>query len=192
MVRLFQFDLKRVTNHSSRLKVDMLEECNRLEICAQIEDPAECPQLVKQVQEIVRQTFPKEADKLDLDENHIRHVLQRWANERLTSLQQLVDPKFYFLWILPDLKNLDVDANFDVDKLIEALERTEFNEEQLQTVLNEFRKEHNLKTRPFMVTLRAVLSGLNDGPGVREIMSILGRKTTIDRLHRLKSKAKSK
>lgn len=170
----------------------MLDECNRLEICLQIEDPAKCPQLVKQVQEIVRRAFPKEADKLDLDENHIRHVLQRWANERLTSLQQLVDDKFRFLWILPDLNKLDVEVNFDIDKLVEILSRTEFNEEQLQTVLNDFRKEHNLKTRTFMVALRALLSGLKDGPGVRELMSILGRKTTIERLQRLKSKAKSR
>lgn len=189
---LFQFNLERINKNSSRLSADLLDECNRLEIGVQINDPVRCQQLVKKVQEIVRQTFPKECNRLDLDDSHIRKVLQHWAACRLSSLHQLVENDFQFLWILPDVNNVIVDDDVDLDKLIDVLNRTEFNEEQLLSVLREFCIEHNLKTKTFMMTLRSLLSGKKDGPGVHEMMSVLGRKATIERLQRLKSVAKSK
>lgn len=193
-LRLFQFDLKRIVDHPSRLSPELLDDCNRLELAAQIRDPARCQQLVKQVQELVRKTFPKETKSLDLDDDFIRDVLQRWTCDRLTSLQQLLENDSQFLWILPDLKdlNIDADARFDVDKLIEVLNRTEFKEEQLYSALRNFCKEQKLKTSKFMMTMRALLSHTKHGSQIGEMMEILGRKRTIERLRRLESKAKSK
>lgn len=192
MVVLFQFDLKRIHTHSSRLSADLLEECNRLEIGVQMNDPVGRQQLVKQVQEIVRKTFPKEADSLDLDDEHILKVLQQWASCRLTSLQQLVEKDFQFLWILPEVNEMHVDAGIDIDKFIDFLNRFEFSEEKLLSILREFCKEHNLQIKSFMMTMRSLLSGRKDGPAVHEMMAILGKKTTIQRLQRLKTKKKSK
>lgn len=186
--------MRRITDHPNRLSPELLDDCNRLELAVQIRDPASCQLLVKQVQELVRKTFPKEVGGLDLEENHVREVLQHWACDRLTSVQQLVENDSQFFWILPDLKDLkiDADASFDLDKLIEVLNRTEFNEDQLHSSLRKFCKEHKLKTSKFMMTMRALLSDTKDGPRIGEMMSFLGRKKTIERLQRLKSKTKSK
>lgn len=186
--------MKRITDHPSRLSPEKLDDCNRLELAAQIRDPARCQQLVKQVQELVRKTFPKEAESLDLDEDYIRDVLQRWACDRLTSLQKLLENDSQFLWILPDLKDLDIDADarFDVDKLIEVFNRTEFQAEQLYSAMRNFCKEHKLKTTKFLMTMRALLSHTKHGSQLGEMMVILGRKRTIERVRRLESKAKSK
>lgn len=170
----------------------MLEECNRLEIGVQINDPVGIQQMVKQVREIVRQTFPKETDSLDLNDDHIRKVLQQWASVRLTSLQRLVEGDFQFLWVLPDLKDVNVDASVDLDKLVDALNRIEFNEEQLLSTLREFGKENNLKVKTLMMTIRSLLSARKEGPGIHEMMSILGKKTTIERLQRFKSNTTSR
>lgn len=188
----FQFDLKRINTHSSRLSADLLEDCNRLEIGVLVNDPKGCQKLVNQVKEIVRQTFPAEADSLDLDDDHIRKILQQWSNCRLTSLQQLVEKDFQFIWILPDKKDLNVDANIDLDKLVDLLSRIEFNEDELPSVLREFCKEQNIAIKTFMMSMRSLLSGIKDGPAVHEMMSILGKKTTIERIQRIKSIAKSK
>lgn len=170
-----------------------MDECNRLEIGVQVKDPIVCEKLVKQVKEIVRQSFPKEAHSLDLDDNHIRKVLQQWASSRLTSLQQLVEKEFQFLWILPEVIDLNaIDPKINFDKLIDRLNSTEFNVEQLPLVLREFCKEHDIQVNTFMMSIRALLSARKDGPAVHEMMSILGKKTTIERLHRLKSTPKSK
>lgn len=187
-----QFDLKRINTHSSRLSADLLEECNRLEIDVQINDPVCAQEMVRRVQEIIRKTFPKEAASLDLDDSHILKVLKQWASCRLSSLQQLVEKDFQFLWILPDVNDVKIDASVNLDKLIELLQQTEFNEDELPSVLRKFSKEHNIAIKTLMMTMRALLSGRKDGPAVHEMMAILGKKTTIERLQRLKSKAKSK
>lgn len=154
----------------------------------QINDPVGIQQMVKQVKEIVRQTFPKEAASLALNDDHIRKVLQQWASVRLTSLQQLVEGDFQFLWVLPNLNEVNVDASVDLDKLVDVLNRIEFSEEQLLSALREFCKENNLKVKTLMMTLRSLLSARKEGPGVHEMMSILGKETTIERLQRFKSK----
>lgn len=41
-----------------------------------------------------------------------------------------------------------------------------------------------------MKNLRTMLSGLKEGPGVAEMMEILGKEDTLERIERLKRKAK--
>lgn len=40
--------------------MEHLDECNRLELIRHIEDPALCDQIVKQVQELIKRTYPNE------------------------------------------------------------------------------------------------------------------------------------
>lgn len=43
-----------------------------------------------------------------------------------------------------------------------------------------------------MKSLRAKLSGLSEGPGVADMMAILGKKMTIHRIRKMMSKSKAK
>lgn len=56
----FQFDIERVNKNSSRLKTELLDDCNRLELIRHIKDPALCDEIVKQVQELIKRTYPKQ------------------------------------------------------------------------------------------------------------------------------------
>lgn len=118
-----------------------------------------------------------------MERAHIRNVLH-WASDRITSLHQLIEGNLSFLWILPKIKNDEIHAEL-LESLIAQLEKGDFDKQQLQQLLQEFSKKNNLKFPKFMKSLRAKLSGLSDGPGVADMMSILGKKVTIQRFRKM-------
>lgn len=121
-------------------------------------------------------------NSLDLDDQHIRSVLN-WSvsTERLQSLQQLVEGELSFLWILPNIHDDNIQSEW-VGKLVAALESGDFDKTQLSSLLRDFSKENNLKFPKFMASLRSMLAGIKEGPGVADMMEILGKKTTIQRI----------
>lgn len=123
-----------------------------------------------------------------MDDQHIRSVLN-WcvSTERLQSLQQLVEGELSFLWILPKIQGDNIQSEW-VEKLVTALEKGDFNKTQLSELLREFSKENNLKFPKFMASLRTMLAGIKEGPGVADMMEILGKKTTIKRILMKKDK----
>lgn len=117
-----------------------------------------------------------------MDDQHIRSVLNWSVNtERLQSLQQLVEGELSFLWILPKIQEDNITSEW-VEKLVNALETGDFDKTQLSELLREFSKENNLKFPKFMASLRGMLAGIKEGPGVADMMEILGKKTTIQRI----------
>lgn len=121
-------------------------------------------------------------NSLDLDDQHIRNVLN-WSvsTERLQSLQQLVEGELSFLWILPKIQDDNIQSEW-VGKLVTALETGDFDKTQLSELLRDFSKENNLKFPKFMASLRTMLAGIKEGPAVADMMEILGKKTTIQRI----------
>lgn len=119
---------------------------------------------------------------MDLDDQHIRNVL-RWSVDRLQSLQQLVEGNLSFLWILPKIQDDNINSEW-IEKLVTALENNEFDKTHLRELLRVFSKENGLKFPKFMTSLRLILGGIKNGPGVAEIMEQLGQKSTIKRIKR--------
>lgn len=78
----------------------MLDDCNRLELIDQIKDPIKQEKLIEEVTELVKKTYPDNIKNLDLNNDHIKKILE-WSIERINNLNQLVDKEFSFLWILP-------------------------------------------------------------------------------------------
>lgn len=118
-----------------------------------------------------------------LERAHIRNVLH-WATDRITSIQQLVEGNLSFLWILPKIKNDELHADL-LESLIAQLEKGDFDKQHLLTLLKDFSAKNNLKFPKFMKMLRAKLSGLSEGPGVADMMEILGKKITLQRFRKM-------
>lgn len=57
-----------------------------------------------------------------------------------------------------------------------------FTKAQLSKFLKAFAQRNNIAFDLFMKSLRSCLSGLSEGPGVAEMMEILGRDKTIERI----------
>lgn len=99
----------------------------------------------------------------------------------MTRIEDLVSNKFGFLWILPS-KRGEIDAEL-LQKLVQKLEHFEqFDEAKIKENLRVFSKDNNVKFPALMKTLRSVLSGLEEGPGVAEMMNLLGKTQSLERI----------
>lgn len=73
---------------------------------------------------------------------------------------------------------------------MEELKDEKFTKQNLQTILKEFSSEKNLTFAKLMKSLRTILSGLKEGPSVAEMMEILGKEDTLERIERIKQKSR--
>lgn len=189
---ILQFELTNVVRNSSRLDPVRLDELNGLELNKQINDPQQINELVRKVHELAKQRYPKDIQKLDLTDDHIKRIL-KLGGGRLSYLEDLFNVNHSFLWVLPSDINVKIPENWNTERLVETLESIdEFDVKQVATTLREFCKKNDVKFKNLMQTMRALLSGLPDGPTVPEMSEMLGKKTTIERIRRFDSIAKTK
>lgn len=66
--------------------------------------------------------------------------------------------------------------------LLDELEQSSFKKDDLNELLKTYAEKNNFKFSKMMKTFRSALSGLKEGPGVAEMMEILGKKVSMDRL----------
>ena len=93
----------------------------------------------------------------------------------------LVRGDFTFLWALPKAHERQLDGPL-LEELVLALRKSEFDKELLLPVLRDFSKKNKLKFGQFMKSLRIMLSSAPDGYPVAEMMEVLGKKKTLERL----------
>ncbi|XP_045453668.1 probable glutamate--tRNA ligase, mitochondrial [Melitaea cinxia] len=174
-----EFHIEKISSHPSRLNPDLLEECNRLELRRHLEDEKLTKSLILNLQNLIKNKYSSE--NLNVSEEHVRSVLL-WATSRITRIEELVTPKFAFLWILPSNKNLEVNRNL-FEKLVSDLENLEkFEQDSIKDNLKNFSAENGVKFPVLMKMLRSVLSGLNEGPSVSEMMQLLGKFQSLERI----------
>ncbi|TDG48058.1 hypothetical protein AWZ03_005475 [Drosophila navojoa] len=184
-----QFRLERVNAHPSRLNAELLNDYNQLELTARLADPLKRKQLVAHVQQLVQEAYPDHSD-LDLAESHIEAVLH-WSAQRLTLLQDLTSSKLSFLWVKPTQVVLKELSPAQWQQLLQQLQaESNFHKDQLNELLKGFAKAASIKFPALMKTLRGALSGLQEGPGVAEMMEILGKDVVLQRLQESLDKQK--
>ncbi|KAM3960156.1 nondiscriminating glutamyl-tRNA synthetase EARS2, mitochondrial-like [Aphomia sociella] len=174
-----EFQVDKISSHPSRLNPDLLEECNRLEIKRQLQDENLSQELANKLQKLIEAKYP--GQNKNITEEHIRSVLN-WATARVTRIEDLATSDFGFLWILPSNNKIDFDKALLV-KLFENLNEMEkFDQDCLKDRLREFSSNNNVKFPVLMKMLRSVLSGLKEGPGVAEMLALLGKYQSLERI----------
>lgn len=117
---------------------------------------------------------------MNLSEEHVTTILN-WSATRISRIEELASKKFGFLWILPTNK-AEVDRQL-LEKLLKNLEGLEkFDQGTLKENLRTFSTNNNIKFPALMKMLRSVISGLDEGPGVAEMMDLLGKNQTLARI----------
>lgn len=206
-----KFDIDRINSNSSRLNPELLDELNQLELVKKIEDADECKILIQKVRDLIKSKYPLSVDQLDLDDDHILSVL-KWSVRRIHRLDELTEGELSFLWVLPKItKDREIELNEGkqthllifiyhtdlqlyteiIESLVAELKDENFTKQNLQVILKEFSTERNLTFANFMKNLRTMLSGLKEGPGVAEMMEILGKEDTLERIERIKQKSRA-
>lgn len=176
-----KFDVSRINVHSSRLNPVLLNDLNQSEIQRRLTDPQETEQLIEEVRLLVTNAYPEYIKSLDLEAGHIGNIL-KWSSTRINSLHDLVDARFAFLWVLPQIAKSETITLEVVESLAKELEAENFTKDSLHAFLKSFSKTNKLSFGELMKNLRGVLSGLKEGPGVAEMMEILGKRNTIQRI----------
>lgn len=186
-----QFAVKKINPNSTKLRPEKLMEFNQLELSALLENEKNNRIFISSIVSLVHDTFPdrKTDGSLKLDDENILSTL-KWAKNRITKLTDLVSPDMAFLWIVPpltqiskDLKHIDIAQSLN-EKLAE-IEGSNFNKDFLNNYLRNYSKKNAIPFPELMKTLRALLSGLKEGPGVAEMMEILGKERTMERIKRV-------
>ncbi|KAI4498661.1 hypothetical protein M0802_006128 [Mischocyttarus mexicanus] len=184
-----RFDIKRILTSSTKLSPEILLDLNRLEISRLLSNPNNNTFLVERVRRIVKEAFPNcENATFKLDEDYIISTLN-WAQNRINKLSDLVKTDLAFIWIvpssLPDIISPEfIDA---IKNLNEKLTETDENDllmDILKPYLKELAEKNGIPFPNLMKTLRKILSGLESGPSVIEIIEILGKNETQLRLKR--------
>ncbi|KOB76231.1 Uncharacterized protein OBRU01_04972 [Operophtera brumata] len=164
-VRLKTFDelsyeIEKISPHPSRLNPALLEECSRQELKRRLQDERLCRSMVRRLQQLVADKYP---------------------HHHVNTSEELISNKFGFLWILPS-SQLHTDKEL-LTKLVHNLETVHiFEEKKLKQHLRCFSKENDVKFPVLMKILRSVLSGLEEGPGVAEMMELLGKSQSLQRI----------
>lgn len=117
-----------------------------------------------------------------MSEAHIRKAL-KFASENLHNLQQLVEGDPAFLWLLPDLNEDYVQPKW-MNGLISELKGCEFKKTSLVATMKTFAKKEGINFGKMMRTLRTLLSNRKDGYQIAEMLEILGKDASIQRLSR--------
>ncbi|XP_011336380.1 probable glutamate--tRNA ligase, mitochondrial isoform X2 [Ooceraea biroi] len=183
------FDVGKIKASSGKLMPEKLLELNRLEIVNLLKNEKNHEFLIERVKKLVLKAFPerKNDGSLQLDDYHIITTLN-WAQKRITTFNDLVEKDLAFLWIVPtSMPKIETGCS-DAIKLLNAelakLDTSNYKTDWIVSYLKDFAKKNEVPFATLMKVLRGILSGVNVGPPVAEMIEILGKDRTLLRLRR--------
>ncbi|XP_022658614.1 probable glutamate--tRNA ligase, mitochondrial isoform X1 [Varroa destructor] len=169
-----RFNLEHLSTSSCKVDLSRLDDMNRRAIGALRES------LEEKAFALVRTRFP------EVEKEYFKKVY--YANvARLTLLDDLLSINLDFLWRdLPNEKLVPSNLRASFTHLRHVLQGSTFQTQDLSSLLKGFHKDNvkDASYKEFMETLRILLSGLKEGPGVAEMMTSLGKERTISRISR--------
>ena len=177
-----KFDVARINTISARLEMDQIGELNQAQLRRTWASEDGRADLVRQCRNLVRATFGDNVEPELLTESALEGYIE-WALHRIQSTLDIVRPELKFLWQRPaDFNDYEFRLNKkETQDIIEIF--TSFTEfKMLQKEIRQFCKSSNLKFPTVMTELRVMLTGLTEGPSVKEIIEVLGKEEALQRL----------
>ena len=128
----------------------------------------------------MRQTYD-DVDPELLTDNVIERYLD-WALDRIKNISDLTGPDFKFLWMSPDKYDIISTNEEDLQEIIK-LYKSSSEFKSFSKEVKHFCKSSGNKFPRVMKDLRILLTGMAEGPSVKEIIDILGEKEAINRFN---------
>ncbi|XP_069545714.1 nondiscriminating glutamyl-tRNA synthetase EARS2, mitochondrial [Brachyistius frenatus] len=188
-----EFNLSKITTHSALLDLEKLPEFNRLHLQRRIENEEQCHLLIKDLQKEIQLAFTAEIQDAEVPhKDYIRRVLHL-RKGHMSSLKELVSPVYSYLWVRPSFSSqqvaaLTAEAQHIASLVLKLIEERdgELSVDRLSKDLKTLTKQaKTTKYREMMKLLRLVLSGLQQGPSVAEMMVSLGPTESSHRFQKL-------
>ena len=148
----------------------------------------------KKPEELVELILPYLKEKnLNGDKNYLTKIIAL-ERERIKKLSEVPDLIQYFLTeeIKFDAQASEILKKPGVKEILislrEELENlSDFSVDSLETTIRDWTKKNNLKTKDVFHPLRAAISGRTIGPGLFEMMEVLGRERVLRRLREVEA-----
>ncbi|KAM3916932.1 nondiscriminating glutamyl-tRNA synthetase EARS2, mitochondrial-like [Leptodactylus fuscus] len=182
-----QYNLQSTSTHSALLDMDRRPEFNRVHLTRWIEGTDTRTQLVAELQTLLQEKYKD----LTFDKEHMERILVL-RKVHLNLLTDLLSPNSSYLWIRPsvqqeDLHRLSGEAT-EIGSLVVRILQNSHNVTGLEVLSMELRKYlQQLKATKYstsMKLLRLLLSGLETGLSMVEMMLSLGPEESIIRLQK--------
>ncbi|XP_075686543.1 nondiscriminating glutamyl-tRNA synthetase EARS2, mitochondrial [Rhinoderma darwinii] len=182
-----QYNLQSTSTHSALMDLDKLPEFSRVHLTRWIEGADTRVQLVAQLQSLLQETYKD----LTFDKDYIERILVLRMGH-LNLLTDLLSPNYSYLWVRPsvrqeDLRRISSEAR-EIGSLVVQILQNSRHDTSLELLSIELKSRlQQLKATKYstsMKLLRLVLSGLETGPSVAEMMLALGPEESISRLQK--------
>ncbi|XP_069840034.1 nondiscriminating glutamyl-tRNA synthetase EARS2, mitochondrial isoform X2 [Dendropsophus ebraccatus] len=182
-----QYNLRSISTHSALLDLEKLPEFSRVHLSRWIEGADTRAQLVTRLQTLLQEKYKD----LMFERDHIERILVL-RKGHLTLLTDLLSPDYSYLWVRPsvqqeDLHRLSSEAS-EIGSLVVRILQNSHNDASLEVLSKELKSHlQQLKATKYstsMKLLRLVLSGLEKGPSVAEMMLSLGAEESILRVQK--------
>nr|XP_006814856.1 PREDICTED: probable glutamate--tRNA ligase, mitochondrial-like [Saccoglossus kowalevskii] len=188
-----EFSVERVTQHSAVLDMDLLDYITQQQILNSCKDSVGMQRLAAELKHLVEDTYTDRVTDDVLAENYLQNIIQH-RKHHINRLSDLTSAKNQFLWLSPDIKLEELHRFTQQPEsvlrlLLEELQKlttVEWQAEYLVAKLQYLCTKHQLI--PFskmMAMLRYSLTGAKEGPGVVDIMQMLTKEKTLERLNSL-------
>ncbi|XP_065163322.1 nondiscriminating glutamyl-tRNA synthetase EARS2, mitochondrial [Atheta coriaria] len=193
---ILRFNIGAIKSSPGKFDLDRLLEYNRLELENLVKDENSRLNLVKSLQVMVKQHFMGKTDNLlQLHNEHVDMIV-RWSLNRITKLSDLLQEEYQYLWCIPDvnIENFD-ESDIEIVRLFcHALENKQIylNKQAINRYLQKLAGDYNYKFPALMKLIRQVLSGLQTGPSVADMLIILGKDNSLLRLRMFVEKSEAK
>ncbi|XP_013414247.1 probable glutamate--tRNA ligase, mitochondrial, partial [Lingula anatina] len=189
------FTISSIVQSPGKLKLERVDHMNKLHMIRKLQDPAERMELINSLRNVVKTKYSGKGEMIEIDEDvltdeFIGKIFDNFLQERICRVEDFVKDDWEFLWTRPTkvsvkeiqsiLQN-EPNMFWDLCKEVESMPESEFTQEKFLARLKEFAKRNNYKIAHCMKLLRQSISG-KTGPPVAEMIDVLGKKITLQRL----------
>lgn len=182
------FDINLMRKNSGRLEPDHLARINQTFLKRRIAD-GRINEIVNEVRCAVLKKYSETQSpkiKEDLTTEYLEQIIQ-WSQDRIHKIEDLINSDFEFLWFLPQHIDLGDVKISDILNILQSCKNCvqnmeQFEQSNISTEMKTLSKEHKIKFSEFMKFLRICFTGFKEGPSIGEIMTVLGKSKTIERL----------
>lgn len=189
------FDISEVRTNPCVLDMEKLTVFNHHYFIKQLSNENKAAALVKDFRVLLKQTYGERFEGNEkMTDTYIRRILNCYKG-RVDFMTELLKPEMAFLWTSPEkgavlskLKNINPHQSEiattlgKVKCLLQQISKTDFVQDKLSTVLKKFSSEQGLKYKTFMIMLRIALTGQMEGPGIGEMLHMLGQERSCEKL----------
>ncbi|XP_015923495.2 nondiscriminating glutamyl-tRNA synthetase EARS2, mitochondrial isoform X2 [Parasteatoda tepidariorum] len=191
----FKFNLDQVNKNSCIVDFRKLDLLNNNYITRKLSNDEGFVELVRDFRRILKTKFGQryEEERNKLTDSYLKKVLLCYK-DRMTTLLEMTEKDMEYLWISPKyenvmqlLSNLRIPDSVirslkDVQYQLSLISSSDYNEEKLSSKLKEISSELKIKYSILMRTIRVVTTGQKDGPGVSEVLTMLGKEGCLEKL----------